>query len=293
MNSITLSPEILKANKDGIEFYTIQATGESGMSISGLARACGVTHPAILKLLHGLVTKSPSEILEPFVGETLEDLGLVTKSSLHNVTILKDTFCAAVITHYAKAGKVEAANNVCRFAAAGIRTFIHSQTGWKPQEPEHKLPTNFIESLELLIAAEKEKLALAAANKELQTSNSELSGIIEELTPKAQAADLLLKAKDNLTFQEAAQLLNIPGIGRNNLFKVLIELKYLIDTAHPYQKYIDQGIFTVIENTTAYGGARQQVLITQKGIQYLIPKLAVRGYKSNKVEETFKLSTVR
>ena len=47
MTTIALSPEILKANKDGIEFYTIQSTGESGMSMSGLAKACGVTHQSI------------------------------------------------------------------------------------------------------------------------------------------------------------------------------------------------------------------------------------------------------
>jgi phage antirepressor YoqD-like protein len=285
MTTIALSPAVLKAVKDGIEFYTIQTTGESGMSSAGLARACGLDPSTISKLLKALVNKSPSDILEPFVGNSLDDLSLMTNSSLNNANILKDTFCAAVITHYAKAGKIEAANNVCRFAAAGIRTFIHSQTGWKPQEPEYKLPTNFLESLEMLVAVERERASLAAVNEELLTTNS-------ELVPKAQAAEILLKAKDNLTFQEAAQLLNIPDIGRNNLFKILVKLKYLIDTAHPYQKYVDLGIFTVIEKTTAYGGAMQQVLITQKGIQYLIPKLAEQGYKSSKVAEPFKLYAV-
>ena len=49
-------------------------------------------------------------------------------------------------------------------------------------------------------------------------------------------------------------------------------MKLIIDTQHPYQKYVEQGIFVVRESLTAFG-AFNQILITQKGLQYLIPKL--------------------
>ncbi|NKB17286.1 MAG: hypothetical protein HC770_02850, partial [Pseudanabaena sp. CRU_2_10] len=42
---------ITRVERDGVEFFTINATGESGMSESGLARLCGVTQQAISKLL--------------------------------------------------------------------------------------------------------------------------------------------------------------------------------------------------------------------------------------------------
>lgn len=289
MTTIALSPEILKANKDGIEFYTIQSTGESGMSMSGLAKACGVTHQSISLLVKGLARKSPSDILEPFACKSLEDFVLASNSSFNNVTILKDIFCGAVLTHYAKAGRIEAANNVCRFAAAGIRTFIHSQTGWKPQETSNKLPTDFVESLEMLLAAEKEKKALATANKELQIATTELQVINAELAPKAEAAEVFLESNRNLTFQEAAQLLAIPGIGRDNLFKALIELKLLINTAHPYQRFIEQGIFFVKEIPTNVG-FRRQILITPKGMGYILPLLKEHGKKSSKVADSFRLT---
>lgn len=100
MTTIALSPAVLKAVKDGIEFYTIQSTGESGMSMSGLAKACGVTHQSISLLVKGLARKSPSDILEPFAGKSLEDFVLASNSSFNNVTILKDIFCGAVLTHF-------------------------------------------------------------------------------------------------------------------------------------------------------------------------------------------------
>lgn len=32
---------------DGVEFFTVLETGESGMSVSGVARLCGVSHQAV------------------------------------------------------------------------------------------------------------------------------------------------------------------------------------------------------------------------------------------------------
>ncbi|MBD2694421.1 phage antirepressor KilAC domain-containing protein [Anabaena catenula] len=289
MTTLALSAQVLRAEKDGIEFYTIQETGESGMSQSGLARACGVDEKTIRRLLETLRTKSPSEILEPFTGSSLEDLTLRTTANLNNANILRDTFCASVITHFAQSGKVEAAQNVCAFAAAGIRTFIHSFTGWQPQQTEEtiKLPTDLLESLKLLVVIETERKALAAANEELQAATTELQAVNSELLPKAEAAEVFLESGRNLTFQEAAQLLAIPGIGRDNLFKALIELKLLINTAHPYQRFIEQGIFFVKETSTSVG-FRRQILITPKGMGYILPLLKEHGKKSSKVADSFR-----
>jgi hypothetical protein len=50
---------ITRVERDGVEFFTIDATGESGMSESGLARLCGVAQQSINRLLHKSVTASP------------------------------------------------------------------------------------------------------------------------------------------------------------------------------------------------------------------------------------------
>ncbi|MEA5529008.1 phage antirepressor KilAC domain-containing protein [Dolichospermum sp. UHCC 0684] len=153
----------------------------------------------------------------------------------------------------------------------------------KPQETI-KLPEDLLESLKLLVVIETERKALAAANEQLQAATAELQAVNAELAPKAEAADILLEAGSNLTFQEAAQVMGIPGIGRNNLFKALVELKLIINTKHPYQRFVEQGIFVVREEQTNFG-VFQQILITQKGLQYIIPLLKEHGKKSSKIND--------
>jgi phage antirepressor YoqD-like protein len=138
--------------------------------------------------------------------------------------------------------------------------------------------------LKLLVVVETERKALAAANEQLQAITTELQATNAELAPKAEAADILLGAKQAVTFQEAAQVIGIPNMGRNNLFKALVELKLIINTQHPYQRYIEQGIFVVRENNTPFG-VTQQILITQKGLQYIIPLLKEHGMKSSKIND--------
>ena len=45
---------ITRVERDGVEFFTIDETGESGMSESGLAILCGVSHQAVNKVLRSL-----------------------------------------------------------------------------------------------------------------------------------------------------------------------------------------------------------------------------------------------
>jgi hypothetical protein len=47
---------IIKSEENGIEFYTIAAMGESGMSQSGLAILCGVHQSTVSKLEKSLMT---------------------------------------------------------------------------------------------------------------------------------------------------------------------------------------------------------------------------------------------
>ena len=47
---------ITRVERNGVEFFTIDATGESGMSESGLARLCGVAPQTVNELLQNWVT---------------------------------------------------------------------------------------------------------------------------------------------------------------------------------------------------------------------------------------------
>ena len=136
---------ILRVEEKGIEYYTIVATGETGMSQRGLARACGVSHVAIGKLVKGLslVTKSPSKWLDPFAGKGSD---LVTKISFLGensssyrkkgglITAYKADFCAAVIKHYAYQGSEKAQESDSRTGVIGLAHHIHVITGYTPKQ---------------------------------------------------------------------------------------------------------------------------------------------------------------
>ena len=124
--------QIIKAEKDSIEYFTLTASGESGMSISGLARACGVDKSTMSRLFKGQLQSSPSEILKPFAGMTSKELTLLQNSVYHNATIIKDVVCAAILSHYASKGNIEAVKSVATFAAIGI--LISCISPYKPRQ---------------------------------------------------------------------------------------------------------------------------------------------------------------
>lgn len=174
MNNAT----VLRTESNGVEYFTVVATGESGMSQSGLARACGVTRQSLIKLEKTLVTKlsaktpepasakgltpatkkgfalsgkAPSKWLESFVGKGLT---LVTNYSnsdakTRGVTVYTAEFCAATIKHYAYSGSKTAQQFDSQLGIIGLTSYIQSVTGWLPEKfkaaPEaHKKLSEFL-----------------------------------------------------------------------------------------------------------------------------------------------------
>ena len=112
---------ILRYEENDIEFFTIQATGESGISHSGLAILCGVSKQSITNLLQNLSTKQAPKRLKVF---TDKDLHLSTnfRKQGGEVKILRADFCAAVIKHYALEGREIAEHSMDKFMTLGINT---------------------------------------------------------------------------------------------------------------------------------------------------------------------------
>jgi transcriptional regulator with XRE-family HTH domain len=126
---------------DSTEFYTVEETGESGMSQTGLAKLCGVSQQAVSNLEKTLTSRAPSKWLETFVGQDLtltssaKDPTLTVNSiKAGNISIYRSTFCARVIQHYAFQGNEVAQYSLDQFTDLGISQWIQGITGWK-QEP--------------------------------------------------------------------------------------------------------------------------------------------------------------
>ena len=133
---------IIKKVEDGIEFYSEELTGESGMSQSGIARLCDVDEGSVRNILKNLArNRALSECLKPFAGK---DFSLGTASgALQNAKIVRDEVCAAIIEYFAFEAEKVTDKTRCqsqfayrKFAAKGVRAWIQEITGWQSKRKE-------------------------------------------------------------------------------------------------------------------------------------------------------------
>ena len=105
------------------------------------------------------------------------------------------------------------------------------------------------------------------------------------LEPKAQSYDILMDASGCLTMNEVAKILDIKGVGQNNLFKLLVLEKIIYKKGNsylPYQEYKQH--FVVKQNPIKKGDViieRSQLFMTTHGLDWLAHKLIERGYQVN------------
>lgn len=84
-----------------------------------------------------------------------------------------------------------------------------------------------------------------------------------------------------------AKLLNFKNVGRNTLFEILRNKGILQTNNIPYQKYVDQGYFRVIESkwNDSYGDVKIsfKTVVYQRGIEYISKLLKELGYIKQEV----------
>lgn len=92
---------------------------------------------------------------------------------------------------------------------------------------------------------------------------------IAEMKPKAEFFDAVADSKTAISMNEVAKVLNIKGFGRNNLFEFLRQEGILDRFNVPYQRYVDNGWFRVIEQHYQKNGepvVTTKTLVYQKGV---------------------------
>lgn len=96
------------------------------------------------------------------------------------------------------------------------------------------------------------------------------------LAPKADMFDTFMNAEN---VQDIAKVAKTLGTGRNRLYAMLREKKRLMENNLPYQPYIDNGYFVVVQVPVKIGETtidKPQTYVTPKGIAY-ISKLMKNG----------------
>ena len=109
-------------------------------------------------------------------------------------------------------------------------------------------------------------------NKRLQEENEEKNKLIEKQKPKAEFYDEIIDSTTVIGMKEVADILNVKGYGRNNLFKFLRENGILNRKNEPYRKYIEQGLFEIKESKYIVDNEvkiKPTTYVTQKGLEYI------------------------
>jgi anti-repressor protein len=119
-------------------------------------------------------------------------------------------------------------------------------------------------------------LALEAEKKVI-----ELQEKIEVDKPKVEFAEQLLSATNSVDFGTSCKAMNLP-FGRNKMFEICRKLNFIMHNNQPYQTYIDQGYFTLLE--TSYVNAKSgdrvlttKTMVTAKGQNWLINNFKKNG----------------
>ena len=115
--------------------------------------------------------------------------------------------------------------------------------------------------------------AVIAAKKLAEIeSKEEVDKATKPLLPKAEFYDEIIDSTTVIGMKEVADILNVKGYGRNNLFKFLRENGILNRKNEPYRKYIDQGLFEIKESKYIVDNEvkiKPTTYVTQKGLDYI------------------------
>jgi hypothetical protein len=124
---------ILRHEENGVEFFTIVATGESAVSERGLAKMCGVNVNAITHILASLVQQRPPKKLEKLIGEELYLTNDIYKKG-KKILSIRAKIASAIIRYYAFQGREQAQDTLDAIGEIGLSSFIQGKTGWLPGE---------------------------------------------------------------------------------------------------------------------------------------------------------------
>lgn len=162
---------------------------------------------------------------------------LIMRSKLPEAEQFQDWVCEQVLPQIRKTGKYDGAATM--------------------------LPQSMPEALRMLASQYEE--------------NAKLNVALAEAEPKVRYYDTVADSKDAVPMRDVAQVLNIPGLGRNKLFEKLRALRILDKANKPYQQFIERGYFRVVQRAFQKPSGETSVntttLVMQRGIEYLIDKL--------------------
>lgn len=129
-----------------------------------------------------------------------------------------------------------------------------------------------IENPDFLIGIATELKAEKEARELAERNAAEKQKQIELQAPKVDFYDRVTKSDSTFDMNEVSKVLKYDKMGRNNLFKILREKGILNADNQPYQKFVAQGYFKLVEDRKIIKGKEcvfPQTVVFQKGVDFI------------------------
>ena len=147
-----------------------------------------------------------------------------------------------------------------------VRKGVLSKLNELEQKSKFEIPQTYSEALRL------------ASQQAEKIEGQQL--LISEQAPKVAFFDQVTGSNDCFDMADVAKVCNL-GVGRNTLFLFLRESKILRENNTPYQQYIDNGYFRVIESKYSKPDGSINIslktVVYQKGIDFIIKRFVGRN----------------
>lgn len=196
--------------------------------------------------------------------------------------------------------QVAKAKNIYLLSEQGYMTLVMLMRTDKAKEIRKQLRREYFAMREIINSNEQLKAqlllklynggidAVNAANELARIESAEvakpLNDKIEKMTPAVETLNTLINKESCWSVEVFAKVLNIPGMGRNNMFKWMREKSILKYNNIPYQNYAKYFEVKPI-NIPRAGMTRLTTLINYNGIIYLHKRLVREGLISVKTIE--------
>lgn len=151
----------------------------------------------------------------------------------------------------------------------------------KEIQSHHNLQNRQIDNVETEIelvqnyqlATEKLLQMLNQKKAELEIENNKLKEDAKLNAPKVDFFNQVTESKDAIDIGMVAKTLNFTGVGRNKLFEILRNENILMNNNIPYQRFIDMGLFRVVESKFVTQSGETHInlktIVYQKGVDYI------------------------
>jgi len=139
-------------------------------------------------------------------------------------------------------------------------------------KPEFYIPKTYSDALRLC----------ADQSEQIDSQRADLA----LMSPKAEYFDAVTSSKDAIHMNNVAKIIDVPAMGRNNLFAFLRDEEILMENNQPYQEFVDKKHFRVVQSSYQNSKGETKVTFTtmvyQKGIQLILKRLEDKGMAPRK-----------